>query len=103
MTKNFFLFTLLTLIFLSCLNESKPLRGFEEKSLDEKSYLVIEVGSCDEYFLDNEPWPYGIGEKGEVSSGKHCLSCGDNGKPVFSGTCFTVKEKTIFHFDYWGP
>lgn len=91
------------LILFSCEDGNRQLRGFEEKSPDEKSYLVIEKGACDEYFLDDNPWPFKIGEKGEISPGDHCLSCGENGKPVFAGTCFKVKEKTIFHFDYWGP
>jgi len=91
------------LMVFSCRNENRQLRGFEEKSTNEKSYLVIEEGNCDEYYLDDERWPYSVGEKGEVAPGEHCLSCGENGEPVFAGTCFTVKEKTVFHFDYWGP
>ena len=87
---------------LSCSGDG-ILRGYEEDSDDNKTYLIIENGNCEQYFIDDVLWNHSIGEIGEIDFGFHCLSCGTKGNSEYAGTCFEVKEKTVFHFDYWGP
>ena len=86
---------------MSCAQSA--LRGFEKPSKDEHTYLVIVDdeggGLTDSIYVDNELWPYVLGEKGRITPGKHCLS-------NYKADCsieFEVKPNTIFFFDYWGP
>jgi len=74
------------------------LRGIIQKSDDKATYLVIEEGCGDgnKIFVDGKEWLFKIGEKGEVSSGKHTLLCGGE-------LNIEIKKGTVFHFDYWGP
>lgn len=81
--------------FYSCRNND--LRGWWKTSNDGKTYLVVDDsdgGSADTKFtLDGQPWPYAVGERGEIEPGCHDLD----------KTGFCVKEGTEYHFDYWGP
>ena len=80
----------------SCFN--RELRGKIHKSNDNATYLIIEegCGANNKIFVDGNEWPFKIGEKGEISPGKHTLICG-------SELSIEIKEGTVFHFDYWGP
>ncbi|WP_066757898.1 hypothetical protein [Crocinitomix algicola] len=92
---------LTTLLFFSC--SDGVLRGYEETSDDQKTYLVIEEdkggGIISEVYVDNELWSYGVGEKGVIEPGQH--SIGRSAEDCYIE--FTVKSETVFHFDYWGP
>jgi hypothetical protein len=75
------------------------LRGRYKTSPDGKTYLVIEDdngGKCGPLYVDKKLWPYGLNEKGEVVPGDHSIECG-----TWMGV--TIKEGTIYYFDYWGP
>ena len=86
--------------FYSCRNRN--LRGWWKDSSDGKTYLVIkddDEGSGDEgnqCFLDGEPWPHKVGERGEIEPGNHEVGC-----PAKVG--IVVRRGTEFHLDYWGP
>ena len=91
----------LTILFLStgvylysCRNND--LRGWWRNSGDGKTYLVIEnpgVGINSEHILDDRPWPYAVGERGEIEPGCHDLN----------RVGFCVRPGVEYHFDYWGP
>lgn len=91
-------FTIIVISLLSsCFN--KELRGRIKKSLDKETYLVIEDdngGECGPILVDGKVWPYKIGEKGKIKPGEHTLQCGGELR-------ISIKEGTIFYFDYWGP
>ena len=84
------------------------LRGWWVQSDDGKTYLVVEDdkgvptkgdGNGDlKVCLDDAPWPYKTGERGEISPGPHEL-----GGCYGSGIGFTVLPGVEYHFDYWGP
>ncbi len=90
-------FTIAFSVLLSCTDGI--LRGREEKSIDQKTYLVVvddNGGGCGPIYVDGAIWNYAINEKGEIDAGEHTITCG--------GTIgFSIKKGTIFYFDYWGP
>lgn len=101
MTKYTIYFTTILSLLFSCSDGN--LRGYEETSPDQKTYLVIEEdkggGIISEVYVDNELWPYKLGERGIIEFGDHSI-----GKSAEKGYIqFTIKSKTVFHFDYWGP
>ena len=82
--------------FYSCRNND--LRGWWKESHDGKTYLVIDDpdgGSVNTaaFTLNGQPWPYAIGERGEIEPGCHYLD----------KVGFCVKPGVEYHFDYWGP
>ncbi len=88
---------LLFLTLISCIENS--LRGWEEKSEDGLTYLVIKEdngGECGPIFVDGKEWKYNLDVKGEIEPGFHTIECG--GKLEFE-----IKKGTLFYFDYWGP
>ena len=94
---SFYLGLLLILTLVSC--GDGILRGWEEKSDDGLTYLVIQDnngGECGILFVDGKEWKYGIDVKGRVEPGLHTIECG-------GAIEFEIKEGTIFYFDYWGP
>ena len=89
---------LLICVLLSCVScDDGYLRGSVEPSPDAGSYLVVAEGNnCSQIRIDGVDWPYVIGERGSISPGDHVIDC--NGEIHFS-----IPERTIFIFDYWGP
>lgn len=88
-------------LFYSC--SDRILRGYEETSPDQETYLAIEEdkggGAIPDVYIDNELWPHQNGEKGIIESGIHTI-----GHTAESCSIqFTIKSQTVFHFDYWGP
>lgn len=75
------------------------LRGYSEASEDGQTYLVVmddNGGNCGPIIVNNEEWPYSIGERGSVNAGEQNIECGG----VIS---FDIKKGTTFYFNYWGP
>lgn len=83
---------------LAC--SKKDLRGWARSSPDGRTYLVIDDGDgiqTGQYCsLDDKVWPYGVGERGEISPGTHELFCKTK-------VGFRVEAGTAFHLNYWGP
>ena len=101
MIKNTLLSISFLILFISCV--AAHIRGFEEQTSDQNTYLIVEKdkggGQISEVYIDNELWPYAIGEKGKIEPGVHCIS-------NIIEDCyisFEIKPSTIFHFNYWGP
>jgi hypothetical protein len=86
-------------VFLVAACDDGYLRGFIEKSSDEKTYLAVvddNGGQCGPILVDGKMWPYKIGEAGLISPGRHKIECG-------GWINFEIPPGVIFSFDYWGP
>jgi hypothetical protein len=75
------------------------LRGSVAPSADGGTYLAVvddNGGACGPLLLDGKPWPYKIGELGQVAPGRHQIDCGGE-------IGFDIPEGVVFKFNYWGP
>ena len=78
----------------------RDLRGSGSDSPDGGTYLVVEPnGPACERRIDEEPWPYAVGEPGPVDSGVRSVDCGRDGY----GVGVDVRVGTTYRPDYWGP
>ena len=95
MRKKFLIFSLILIGF--CTDSNRHLRGFTTPTKDGFTYLkIVEKHFCDQILIDGKIWQYPINEAGRIEPGKHIIDC--NGE-----IGFTIPEKVVFNFDYWGP
>ena len=86
---------------LGC-NRNRDLRGKWSESPDGATYLAIDQRNgpgCRDLRVDQQPWPYEIGNPGPVEPGRHFIDCGMDGY----GIGVDVIEGTTYRFSYWGP
>ena len=98
-------YLILTIFIVSLISSCSDgeLRGYEEISTDQKTYLVIEEdkggGSISEVYIDNKLWEHSVGEKALIEPGTHTIGHSAESCNIR----FFIKDKTVFHFNYWGP
>lgn len=83
-----------------CFNSD--LRGRWSDSPDGGTYLAIDERNgpgCQNLRVDEQEWPYDIGEPGPVEPGFRFIDCGRSGY----GIGVEVREGTTYRFNYWGP
>jgi hypothetical protein len=100
-----FLSVCITVLTLSAGCGQRDLRGWWERSQDEKTYVVLEDSdgaNCPPVFIDGQEVILEIGRKLEIEPGDHSITCGKNADPK-QGLSFTVRRGTTYHFNYWGP